>query len=171
MFSGSTARRCRDSPVPGPSARAAPVVDAGTPRAKYRRQCRKASGARSIVEAEEEVDETTIVGALRQCIRVEIGRAEPVTEVEPQHERWTDRHPQTEPAGSEDAPIRRRLRPRPSVIDEQRALYSRKARRTERKTDGKEVEDRKPVLGVDEPRARPGHVAVLRIAAQSPRAR
>src|SRR6266550_1683625 len=110
MCSGSTARRCRDSPVPEPSARAAPVDDVGTPRATYRRQCRKESGARSIVEAKEEVDE-------------------------------------------------------------QRALHSRKARRAERKADGEEVEDRKPVLGVDEPRARAGHVAVLRIAAQSPRAR
>src|SRR2546426_10013798 len=64
---------------------------------------------------------------------------------------------------------RRRPRPRPPVIDEQRALHARKARRAERKADREEVEDREPVLDVDEPRARAGDVAVLRIAPQAPR--
>src|SRR2546426_4290825 len=38
---------------------------------------------------------------------------------------------------------RRRPRPRPPVIDEQRALHARKARRAERKADREEVEDRR----------------------------
>src|SRR5438876_9118739 len=170
MSAGAAAPRGHDAPVPGASARAAPVDDAGTPRATYRRQCRKQSVAGSIVEAEEEVDEPTIVGARRQSIRVEIRRSKSIADVESQHERRADRHAQSESARTEDAAARRRLRPRAPVIDEERALHARKPRRPEWETDGQEVENREPVLGVHEPGARAGHVAVLRIAAQAPRA-
>src|SRR6185295_6288913 len=93
-----------------------------------------------------------------------------ITDVESQHARRADRHAQAEPARAEDAAVGGRLRPRASVIDEERALHSRKPRRPEWETDRQEVENREPVLGVHEPGAGPGHVAVLRIPAQSPRA-
>src|SRR5206468_2632853 len=161
--------RCRDSPVPAPSSSGRAVQAAlDMPRAAYLRQCRKEHVVGSIVEPEEKVHEAAMARIRGQSIPIQIRRPEPVADIESQHERRTNRHPQSETTRAEHTAIRGRRRPGPAVIEKQRALHAREPGRAERKPNREEVENRKPVLHVDEPGARAGDVAVLRIAAQCP---